>query len=97
MRPTVGIFVEDDTAGKFGQPSVVVFQAFQEKQERIVPAPFEFVANLADLLQVAVRVGDKNPCAFFMSQELTPDDNDADSLSAVPCNTARLRSSRSLS
>ena len=29
-----------------------------EKQERIVPARFDFVADSADLLQVAVRVGD---------------------------------------
>ena len=28
-----------------------------------MPAPFEFVANSADLLQVAVRVGDEKPCS----------------------------------
>jgi hypothetical protein len=30
----------------------------------VVPAPFEFVVDSADLLQVAVRMGDENPCAF---------------------------------
>ena len=37
-----------------GQARDVRFQALEEKQERIVPAPFQFVANSADLLQVAV-------------------------------------------
>jgi len=41
----------------------VVLQALEEEQQRIVPAPFAFVADWADVLQVAVRVGDENPCA----------------------------------
>jgi len=53
----------DFIADEFGQARVVRFQALEEKQERIVPAPFEFVADSADLLQVAMRVGDENPCA----------------------------------
>jgi len=34
-------------------------QILEEKQYRIVPAPFEFVADWADVFQVAVRVGDE--------------------------------------
>jgi hypothetical protein len=40
-------------ADGLGPARVVRFQALEEKQERIVPAPFEFVADSADLLQVA--------------------------------------------
>jgi hypothetical protein len=36
---------------------VVVLQALEKKQQRIVPAPFEFVA--ADRRQVAMRVGEE--------------------------------------
>ena len=43
------------------QARAVRFQALEEKQERIVPAPFEFVTDSADLLQVAVRVGSGQP------------------------------------
>jgi hypothetical protein len=50
-------------ADESGQARVVVLQALEEEPPRNVPAPFEFVADLADLLQVAVRVGDENPCA----------------------------------
>ena len=53
----------DFLADEFGQACVVVLQALEEEQERIVSAPFEFVADWADLRQVAVRVGDENPCA----------------------------------
>jgi hypothetical protein len=45
---------------------VVRVQALEEKQERIVPEPFEFVGDSADLLQLAVRVRDENPCALFL-------------------------------
>ena len=45
---------------------VVRFQALEEKQEWIVPAPFEFAANSQDHLQVAVREGDENPCAVVL-------------------------------
>ena len=57
----------DFIADEFRQTHVVRLQALEEKQERIVPAPFQFVADSADLLQVAVRVGDENPCAFSQS------------------------------
>ena len=40
---------------EFRQTRVVVHQALEE-QPRIVPAPFEFVANWADLLKVVARV-----------------------------------------
>jgi hypothetical protein len=40
-------------ADGLGPARVVRFQALEGKQERIVPAPFEFVADSADLLQVA--------------------------------------------
>ena len=36
-----------------------VLQALEEEQQRTVPAPFEFVADWADVLQVAMRVGDE--------------------------------------
>ncbi|HEV8717922.1 MAG TPA: hypothetical protein VGX03_34535 [Candidatus Binatia bacterium] len=42
----------------------VSLQALEEEQPRIVAAPFEFVADVADLLQVAVRVRDENPCTL---------------------------------
>ncbi len=58
------MFRFDFIADEFGQARVVRFQALEEKQERIVPAPFEFVADSADLLQVAECVGGENPCAF---------------------------------
>ncbi len=35
----------------------------QNDPPRMATAPLKLVANLAHLLQVAVRVGDKNPCA----------------------------------
>ena len=35
-----------------------------------MPAPFELVANSADLLQVAVRVGNENPCASCLESRL---------------------------
>jgi len=38
------------------QAGVVSVQALEEEQQRIVPVPFEFVADGADQLQVAVRV-----------------------------------------
>ena len=41
---------------EFGQARVIVLQALEEEPPRIVVAPFEFVADWADLLQVAVRV-----------------------------------------
>ena len=47
----------------FGQARVVRFLALEEEQEWIVSAPFEFVANSANLLQVAVLVGDEEPRA----------------------------------
>jgi hypothetical protein len=53
----------DFIADEVGRARVVRFKALEEKQERIVPAPFEFVADSADLLQIAVRVADENPCA----------------------------------
>ena len=31
----------------------------EEEQQRIVPAPFEFVPHWADVLQVAMQAGDK--------------------------------------
>jgi|GEM_PF-4487540 len=56
----------DFIADEFGQARVVRFQALEEKQDRIVPAPFEFVADLANLLQIAVRVGDEDPRALVL-------------------------------
>ncbi|MBX7209429.1 MAG: hypothetical protein K1X78_14020 [Verrucomicrobiaceae bacterium] len=47
----------DFVADEFGQASVIVFHALEKKQQRIVPAPFEFVADSANLPQIAVRVG----------------------------------------
>jgi len=46
---------------------VVVLQALEEEPQRLVPAPFEFVADGANLLQVAARVEDENPCALSVS------------------------------
>lgn len=43
--------------GEPGQARVVRVQALEEKDERIVPAPFQFVADSAELLHVAVRKG----------------------------------------
>jgi DNA-binding phage protein len=40
-----------------GQARVVIAQALEEEQQRIVASPLKFVANLANLLQVAVRAG----------------------------------------
>jgi len=44
----------------------VVLQALEEEQQRTVPAPFEFVADWAELLQVAARVGEENPCTVLL-------------------------------
>jgi hypothetical protein len=38
---------------------VVVLQALEEEQQRMLPAPFEHAADWADVFQVAVRVGDE--------------------------------------
>ena len=48
---------------RWTQTRVVIFEAIEETQQRIMTAPFEFVADLAHLLQIAVRVEDENPCA----------------------------------
>ena len=56
-------------ADEFGQARVVRFQALEEKQERIVPAPFEFVAGSADLLQVGANRRDR---AIFWLDQKTP-------------------------
>ncbi len=36
-----------------------VLQALEEEQQRTVPAPFELVADWADVLEVAVRMGNE--------------------------------------
>jgi len=54
----------DFLADGFGQTRVVVLQTLEEEQPRMVPAPVECVTDLAHLLQVAVRMGDENPCAM---------------------------------
>jgi len=46
----------DFIADEFGQAHVIRFQALEEKQDRIVSAPFQFVADSADLLLVAVQI-----------------------------------------
>ena len=46
----------------------VRFQALEEKQERIVPAPFELVADSADLLQVVVPMA----TALFQANPALP-------------------------
>ena len=47
----------DFVADEFGQARVIAFHALEIEQERIVTAPFKFVADLANLSQIAVRVG----------------------------------------
>ena len=40
----------------------VRLQSLEESHQRIMPAPFEFDVDGADILQVAVRVGDESRC-----------------------------------
>ena len=50
-------------AVEFGRARVVLLQALEEEEERIVPAPLEFVADGRTFSMVALRVEDENPCA----------------------------------
>ena len=50
---------------QFGQPRGLTLQALEEKQERLVTALLQPVADFPDLLEVFVRVGEENPCAKF--------------------------------
>lgn len=43
---------------QFGQPRVLTLQALEEKQERLVPARLQPVADFPDWLDVFVRVGE---------------------------------------
>ena len=56
----------DFLADDFEQAGVVSVEALEEEQQRFMPAPFESVADRADLLQAAVRVphaSSKSACA----------------------------------
>jgi len=41
---------------------MVVLQALEEEQQRMLPAPFEVIAECADLLQLALRKRESNGC-----------------------------------
>ena len=45
------------------QACVVVFKPLEEKQQRNVPAPFEFVAGLAEIFHAIMVMRKENPCA----------------------------------